>query len=211
MALLSVIAGAAMSAALSPLLAAAAARFTTTDPGPLHRRGRVLLAIGAAVAGAAVATLPAGPLTVLYGGFAATVLTAAIVDALELRIPNRLTYPTLLTGILLLPLTSDLSTAGIWGPAAGAAASGLWALVMALVADQGLGDVKLAAAIGAWTAHLGVLPWILGVLLSQVAVAGVLAASVRRNRRTAGPRSYTPLGPALTIGAVLAIGASTLI
>lgn len=211
MTLVSVVAGVAVGAALSPLLAAAAARFTTTDPGPLHRRGRVLLAIGAAVAGAAVATLPAGALTVLYAGFAATVLTAAVVDALELRIPNRLTYPTLLAGILVLPMTSDLSATGILAPAIGAAASGLWGLVMALIADQGLGDVKLAAAIGAWTAHLGVLPWILGVLLSQVAVAGVLAASVRRHRRTNGPRNYTPLGPALTIGAVLAVGASTLI
>lgn len=205
-----VFAGAAAGAAVSPVLARAATRLTTNQAS-LTGRGRYLLAAGAAIAGAAVTGLSNLMSTVLYAVFAAAILTAATVDAIELRIPDRITYPTMLVGVLVLPLTTDLTPTEMLAPLAGAAASGAWALVMALVADQGLGDVKLAAAIGAWTAHLGVLPWILGVLLSQIAVACVVAAAVHRNRRGGGQRGYTALGPALTVGAVLAVGAATLI
>ena len=205
-----VLAGAAAGAAVSPLLARAATRLTTNQAS-LTRRGRYLLATGTAIAGAAVTGLPTLLSTVLYAMFAAAILTAAAVDAIELRIPDRITYPTLLVGVLVLPLTTDLAPTEVLAPLAGAVVSGAWALVMALVADQGLGDVKLAAAIGAWTAHLGVLPWIMGVLLSQIAIAGVVAAAVRRSRRGDAPRGYTALGPALTMGAVLAVGAAALI
>lgn len=207
MTLLQLLVGALAGAAAAPVIAAAAGKLTATTTVAFTGRIRLWLSVGSALAGAAVAGLHSPVQIALYALFAAAALTAATVDAVELRIPDRITYPTLAVGVLVLPMTADdHSWAVLLAPLLGAVASGVWALVMALVADQGLGDIKLAMAIGAWTAHLGVLPWILGVLLSQIAVAGVVAASVRRNRRSARTGSYTALGPPLTVGALLAIG-----
>lgn len=64
---------------------------------------------------------------------------------------------------------------------------GVAALVWALVADQGLGDVKLSA-IGAWLGHFGVLPVLLGIVLGQTAV--VIAFAVARLRRREAPATH---------------------
>lgn len=207
MTVLQLLVGAVAGAATAPLIAKAGGALTTSGTVRYIGRTRVWLTLGSALAGAAVAGLN-GPLQVaLYALFAAAALAAATVDAVELRIPDRVTYPALAVGVLPLPLTSAQYTwQTLLTPAAGALASGVWALVMALVADQGLGDVKLAAAIGAWTAHLGVLPWILGILLSQIACAAVVATAVRRTRRATRVAGHTALGPALTLGGLLAFG-----
>jgi len=70
---------------------------------------------------------------------------------------------------------------------------------------KGLGDVKLAVAVGAWMAHLGLLAWVTGVLVGQLMMIGAVASTQIRRRRAALPPDYTPLGPSLAGGAVLAV------
>ena len=124
-------------------------------------------------------------------------MVAALVDAVERRIPNRITYPLLAIGVLGLPwLTYPVTGWALLAPLAGAIASGFIGLLNAVLADQGLGDVKLAAVIGAWMAHLGLVPWITGMLLGQLLMIAAIGGNQLRRRWAGLPRDYTPLGPA---------------
>jgi Flp pilus assembly protein protease CpaA len=149
---------------------------------------------------------PLGALTSLaYLLFAVAVLAAATVDVVERRIPNKITYPLILVGVIGLPwLTQPVTWWSVLAPLAGAVASGVLGLINALAADQGLGDVKLATAIGAWTAHLGVTAWAVGVVVSQILMVAAVATTRAHRRRNGKPPEFTPLGPSLAGGAVLA-------
>ena len=141
-----------------------------------------------------------------YSLFAVGVLTAALVDVVERRIPNRITYPLIAIGVLALPwLTHPVTGWALLAPLLGAAASAVIGLLNALLADQGLGDVKLAVAVGAWMAHLGVLAWVAGVLAGQLLMIAAVASTQIRRRRAGLPPDYTPLGPSIAGGAVLAV------
>ena len=114
-----------------------------------------------------------------------------------------------LIGVLGLPwLTYPVTGWALLGPLAGAIASGFIGLLNAVLADQGLGDVKLAAVIGAWMAHLGLVPWITGMLLGQLLMIAAIGGNQLRRRWAGLPRDYTPLGPSLAGGAVLAVAAA---
>jgi Flp pilus assembly protein protease CpaA len=148
---------------------------------------------------------------VAYGLFAVGVVTAALVDVIELRIPNRITYPLIVIGVLVLPwLAQPVTGWASLAPLLGAALSAVIGLLNALLADQGLGDVKLAVAVGAWLAHLGFLAWITGVLVGQLLMIGAVATTQIRYRRAGQPPDYTPLGPSLAGGAVLAVAVAAL-
>ena len=58
---------------------------------------------------------------------------------------------------------------------------------------------------GAWMAHLGLLAWVTGVLVGQLLMIGAVASTQIRRRRAGLPPDYTPLGPSLAGGAVLAV------
>jgi len=184
---------------------------TTTARIPRTPMATVVLTAACAVAGASVATLSGTTTIIAYAVFAFGVLTVALVDAIERRIPNRITYPLFAVGVLGLPwLTSPITTWALLGPLTGAVVSGCIGLLNAVLADQGLGDIKLAAVIGAWTAHLGVLPWITGTLLCQLLMIAAICGNQLRRRRVGLPPDYTPLGPSLAGGAVLAVAAAGL-
>ena len=101
-----------------------------------------------------------------------------LVDVVERRIPNRITYPLIVIGVLGLPwLTQPVTGWALLAPLLGAAASGVIGLLNALLAEQGLGDVKLAIAVGAWMAHLGLLAWVTGVLVGQLLMIGAVAST----------------------------------
>jgi len=212
--IIEVLLGAAAGALASAAVYAAAGRFLATAALDKHC-ARIIppvpLILACAAAGAAVSHIHSWPVLLLYSGFLAAVLVAVTVDVAEQRIPDRITYPLLAVGVLVLPVLSDHTLWGWIGPVVGGAAAGLWALVTALVADQGLGDVKLAAVIGAWMAHLGLLPWAVGLLGGQIAVVVLVAAvRVRRHRQhRSDPQldrnAHTALGPALAAGSVLAL------
>ncbi len=119
-------------------------------------------------------------------------------------IPNAITYPGVAFGIL-------SAAPGGWGAIAtsgltAVALGGVLLLVsivgsaMAGAEAMGLGDVKLAAMIGAFLGWpLGALAIMLGIFVGGV-VGIVLLAT-----RTRGRRDYVPFGPMLVGGALLAL------
>ena len=220
---MNVVTGTAIGALMAPLVYLLAT-LLLTGSGRISRTPLVLAAlltacIAAGVALSTSASITAGGSTsvtgmvtiVAYGLFAAGVLTAALVDVVERRIPNRITYPLIVIGVLGLPWLSPPVTGwALLAPLLGAAASGVIGLLNALLADQGLGDVKLAIAVGAWMAHLGLLAWVTGVLVGQLLMIGAVASTQIRRRRAGLPPDYTPLGPSLAGGAVLAVAVAGL-
>jgi len=218
-----VVTGAAIGALMAPLVYLLAT-LLLTGSGRIPRTPLVLAALLAACIAAGVAITTSASITagestsatgmvtiVAYGLFAAGVLTAALVDVVERRIPNRITYPLIVIGVLGLPWLSPPVTGwALLAPLLGAAASGVIGLLNALLADQGLGDVKLAIAVGAWMAHLGLLAWVTGVLVGQLLMIGAVASTQIRRRRAGLPPDYTPLGPSLAGGAVLAVAVASL-
>ena len=220
---MNVVTGTAIGALMAPLVYLLAT-LLLTGSGRIPRTPLVLAAlltacIAAGVALSTSASITAGESTsvtgmvtiVAYGLFAVGVLTAALVDVVERRIPNRITYPLIVIGVLGLPWLSPPVTGwALLAPLLGAAASGVIGLLNALLADQGLGDVKLAIAVGAWMAHLGLLAWVTGVLVGQLLMIGAVASTQIRRRRAGLPPDYTPLGPSLAGGAVLAVAVAGL-
>ena len=220
---MNVVTGTAIGALMAPLVYLLATLLLTGSGRipltPLVLAALLTACIAAGVALSTSASITAGESTsvtgmvtiVAYGLFAAGVLTAALVDVVERRIPNRITYPLIVIGVLGLPWLSPPVTGwALLAPLLGAAASGVIGLLNALLADQGLGDVKLAIAVGAWMAHLGVLAWVTGVLVGQLLMIGAVASTQIRRRRAGLPPDYTPLGPSLAGGAVLAVAVAGL-
>lgn len=119
-------------------------------------------------------------------------LALALLDSAQLWLPDRLTLPLMALGLLFGP-------APLPQRAAAAALAGLvlWAvraLYLKLRGREGLGlgDVKLAAAIGAWLS-----PLLLAPLLLLAALLGLLAAALRRLRGEAA--GELPFGAALAL------------
>lgn len=187
------------------------------DPaaGPLRDGPGLLLRSGAWAAASALATavlLGASGAQALASGrlLALAALSAAIawIDARTRRIPNRLTAPT---GA---GMAASLAAAGEW-PALGAAALGAAALgalylAIALIGTMGLGDVKLAALVGA--ALLPECGW--PALVGSCAAAYALAcphALAKLVRRPGGRGGELPFGPYLVAGAWLAAAPTLMI
>lgn len=152
------------------------------------------------VAGSAVVVGHGHVLRLMYLIAIVVVAVAVFVDAAEHRLPDLATVPLMAIGVLVLPWLSGVSW---WQPVAGAVVAGVWALVVALVADQGLGDVKLSAGLGAWLAALSWSVLAVGMLAGQVFTAVVLSVRWVRVRRRGQGFGQWPLGPALAVGALV--------
>lgn len=144
-----------------------------------------------------------------YLWFAALTLTLGIIDLDVKRIPNRVLYPG--TGVAVVLVVAGGLVEGSGGAVvralAGGAAYFSALLVVALVARGGfgMGDVKLAFLLGVFAAYRS---W--GSLVVAVFggfVLGGLAAIVLLVARRAGRRDLIPFGPALVVGAWVAIAA----
>ncbi|WP_372006427.1 A24 family peptidase [Tistrella mobilis] len=136
---------------------------------------------------------PPAQVAILAAGCAA--LGAA--DLLQGRLPDPLTWGLLTMGLLASP---DDAALGERALAAAAGFGGMWLVAIAYRLGRrrdgiGMGDVKLAAAGGAWLG--AALPWglALGAALT-VALAGLLAVKVSADRRL-------PFGPGLAAGMVI--------
>jgi len=132
------------------------------------------------------------------GAFGCALLVAvSIVDLESRRIPNRIVLPGL-AGALVARTALDPSPRWI----AGAALAGGSLLVLALVypAGLGMGDVKLAAFLGAWLAWDGLLALVLGSFAAFIPALGIIIARGRAARKVA-----LPFGPFLALGGVVAL------
>lgn len=200
--------GAAAGGVGGALAWALAVRLCRTATGRARLHSRVVVGVAvvlAAAAGALLAQLGSGIAVVGYAIFAAGILAAALVDVAEMRLPDLITLPLVGIAVAGLPW---LTTGDGWDharPILGLLAAGAWALLVAVLADQSLGDVKFAAAIGGWLAWHSWLTLAAGVMVGQILVAGAVGIRGYRRRRAGLPVDDTPLGPALAAGAVLGL------
>jgi prepilin peptidase CpaA len=112
-------------------------------------------------------------------------LLAAFFDLRERRIPNLLTGPTLLFGLLLHGLVEGWSR-GLASAGGAALVAGLLFLVFFLAGGMGAGDVKLMAAVGAVVGMGSLEPVTMLTVLLGAAAALLLSARHRRLRETLG-------------------------
>ena len=77
-----------------------------------------------------------------------TLIVAAVIDGFELRVPNWLTYPMIVTGWIYSGIAFGWE--GIGWSLAGTIAGLLCLLPFYLIGGMGAGDVKLMAGVGAW-------------------------------------------------------------
>ncbi len=132
-------------------------------------------------------------------------LPAVLVDATAQRLPDILTWPCL-TGVVALSLaqaaaTGSLAT-GVRTVIAGIAVAGAF-LLLALLADVGIGDVKLAASLGV---VLGYVSWhaVAAGIAAGFCIAGLQATAMLLVQQR-GVSARVPLGPALLAGGFLAL------
>lgn len=181
---------------------------------PATRRRRVLVTLSAAaVLGSLAAVTGWRPavLAFLSMGMIGVMLTA--IDLEHHRLPDRLTAPGALVSTALLLVDAVLTGSWSWlvrGLLCAAVAFAMF-LVMALISPSGMGfgDVKLAALL---SLHTGWLSWQLALLAVLAGFAiGSLASLALVLTRRANLRTAIPFGPALLVGAwlaVVAVGAS---
>lgn len=162
-------------------------------------------AVTAAAGGAAAAVQPTGALVALYALFLAAGTAASCTDLVERRLPDTITYPLIGAGLILALSSWSL---GWPGNSPGGLIGGLvysgWLLLCTLLvragAGYGLGDIKLATALG-----------LLAGTHSTLAIAGTILAgqlltiATMLIARARGHRSDVPLGPSLTTGAAVGI------
>ena len=126
------------------------------------------------------------------------VLVAITRTDLERRlIPNRIILPAT---VLVLALRTIDEPSVAWIAAALAAGAALFAVALVYPAGLGMGDVKLAAFLGAGLGGAVVVALFAGVLSAAVPAVVLLARHGRAARKQA-----IPLGPFLALGGVLAL------
>ena len=163
-----------------------------------------LVELGCALLFAAIGwRFGAEPQTLLWCGFAATLLAASLIDWDTTLLPDSMTQPLAWAGLLgallgWLPLSPEQA---LWGAVGGYMS--LWSIsqLFRLVTGRegmGAGDFKLLAALGAWLGPAMLLPIVLGasVIGAIVGIGMKLAATLREGR-------YVPFGPFLAGGALV--------
>jgi leader peptidase (prepilin peptidase)/N-methyltransferase len=164
------------------------------------RRGQAAtLTVAGAGAVATAIWVPDTRAAVATGLSVLVLVAAALVDAVEHRLPN------VLVGVAAVPVLAAAAVAWVTGATDVVAGAGVGALVLGgpllvthLVspAGMGFGDVKAGAVLGA---ALGLINVQIAVLALLLGLAGVAGWALARRRRTIA------LGPGLVAGAVAAL------
>lgn len=180
---------------LLPLTGRCPACSEAIGPRPLVAEAVGALAFAAIAVGGASGWFAAAQYWVAACGVA-----LALIDLAVQRLPDALTLPTCAGTLLLLSAAAAAGESGSLGRAA-ASAGALTAvfLLMAFTGAMGLGDVKLAPAIGALLGWSGwtVLLWGAAAGFVVGAVTEVTRMAVSRTRRT-----HVSFGPYMLIGAL---------
>lgn len=189
------------------LLSRMVARFpdrTSSRPvrPPFIEVGTALLFVLAAVRFGLSAELPA------FLFLAAVGMLLGVIDLQHRLLPNRFVVPALgiAAALLLAASVPGQDWAALLRAALGAVVVFAVFLVLALIAPSGLGmgDVKLAALIGLYLGWLGWDAVVIGAAGGFV-VQALVALTLLATRRI-GLRGELPFGPAMLVGASLAIG-----
>ena len=184
---------------------------TGTRAATAVRRPALELATAAVFALVALRFGAAWELPAFLAGAGAGVLLT-VIDVQHRLLPNRVIGPALAVGAVL--LTGAAAVDGRWEDLAravlGAGVLFTVFLLLALISPSslGMGDVKLAALLGMYLGWLGWEAVLLGAaagFVVQAALSLVLLAT-----RRVGLRGELPFGPAMLLGAAVAIGAGGL-
>ncbi len=136
---------------------------------------------------------------IIYTGLVSTLLVISVIDIRQLIIPNKLTYPGIVVGLLVSFFSGHLS---FLSSLAGVVFPGLFLLIIVIVSGggMGVGDVKLAAMVGSF---LGVkhafFAIFLGAIVGSILSIGLLISG------TKGWKSKLPFGVFISLGAVLMV------
>lgn len=175
-------------------------------PATGTRRSRALGALVCALAWAYVAWRWPPPHRYAWFLWAWALVVLADADLRQRVLPDIITLPLAVAGLLFRAVTGHASDA-VYGLAAGAGLLAAIALLAYAIYRQevfGWGDVKLGAALGAWLGWPEVLS---GIVIGFVA-GGAVGAALMLARIRAGSwrwrRAYLPLGPFLIAGSVAA-------
>jgi leader peptidase (prepilin peptidase)/N-methyltransferase len=141
---------------------------------------------------------PAGPAVALATGFGAVLFALAWIDLHTMRLPDALTLPLLLAGLLVCA-AFDASSLTEHAAAAALAYLGLRGIGLLYrrlrgIEGIGAGDAKLLAAGGAW---LG--PAALPNMLILAGMSGLLWFAILAARGMLAPRQRIPFGPAIAL------------
>ena len=135
--------------------------------------------------------------------FSLSLVAVFFIDLDHQIVPNAITYPGLVAGLLFATLQGQLVPSALVAAGAGAVF-----LAIALVSGGGMGggDIKLAAMMGAF---LGWPLTAVALLLAFVtgAAAGVLLIALKRRSR----KDPIPFGPSLAVGGVIALFAGEIL
>lgn len=162
---------------------------------PVTKRA-VLAACATAVAAGTAAPLPAS-LRVAVAATGVLLAVAALVDVHEHKLPNRLLAMALAATAVGLAASGKLPLLN--RAALGLVLAGGLMLFVRLTRGVGMGDVKMAAVVGATTAPTA-------VVAAPLAIA--VAALVASGYGVMAHRSRLALGPALWLGWAVALGAA---
>jgi prepilin peptidase CpaA len=117
----------------------------------------------------------------------------AAIDYRSKRIPNWLTVPAAVSGLIYSALFP--SGIGLLGSLAGFAVGLSLLLVPWLLGGGGMGDVKMLAALGAWLGPLGILiAFGLGSVLAAVGMIVVLSCSMLSSGFSTTRKRYVAVG-----------------
>lgn len=134
----------------------------------------------------------------VVGALGCAVLVAITVTDLERRIiPNRIVVPALAAALVVQTVREPSVE---WVVAAVAAGGFFLLLALVYPAGLGMGDVKLAAFMGAWLGRDVAVALFVGSLLGALAAIVLLAARGRSARK-----ATLPYGPFLALGGVVAL------
>jgi leader peptidase (prepilin peptidase)/N-methyltransferase len=189
---------------LSWLLLRGRCRYCRAPISPRYPAGEVLIAVLWALA---VVRLDAHPWDLLaFLPFLWVLVALSLIDLETKLLPNRLVYPSVVVGIVLLAITAALGPGleawirGIEALAVGAGAFFVIALISP--AGMGMGDVKLAGLIGLYLGYLSwgrvLLGFFLAFLIGAVSGIGLMIAG------KAGRKTQVPFGPFMALGAIIA-------
>lgn len=137
----------------------------------------------------------------------AVLISLAFIDYDTHKLPNALTLPSYLVGVVLLTPAAVLDGEPHRLLQAAIGMAGLYAMYFTLAivkqGGMGFGDVKLAGVIGLYLGFLGWAPLLVGGFLGFFfgGIGGVVAIAARR----AGLKSKIPFGPYMVLGAFVAI------
>ncbi|MCY7303629.1 MAG: A24 family peptidase [Thermoleophilia bacterium] len=161
---------------------------------------RLRVAAGLALAALVIACFAVFGLSAeaVVNALGCAVLVAVTVTDLERRIvPNRIIVPALVVALV---VQTALDPSVEWIVAS--LAAGAFYLISALVypAGLGMGDVKLAAFLGAWLGYPAIVALFAGSFLALVPAVVILATQGKAGRKTG-----IPFAPFLAGGAVIAL------